>query len=63
MADFAYEVAQLLSGISMDDLTHTETKIAKMLIDAGWLRVNVNEEYDERVLEATTRTLHHVKGK
>jgi len=61
MSDFAYEVARLLSGISMDDLTHTETKIAKMLVDAGLLRVN--DEHDERVLEATTRMLYPVKGK
>jgi hypothetical protein len=59
MSDFEYEVARLLSGISMDDLTHTETKIAKMLIKSGLLRVN--DEHDERVLEQTTRMLYPVK--
>jgi hypothetical protein len=47
--DILSSIANLLCGMDMDDMTHIELKIAKLLIDRRLLKINC--DYDERVIE------------
>jgi hypothetical protein len=43
MTDFEKEVARLLNGILVEDLTPVENKIVKMLVKQGVLKIEDND--------------------
>lgn len=43
MTDFEKEVARLLNGIMVEDLTPAENKIVRMLVSQGVLKIEDND--------------------